>query len=126
MKMLRHSFSVLLSGFLFRPVMFFLVPGFVLLLFAFYANTWVLIHFIEQYSKLSLYQGVTVRASAAVAAAFHDAPHTFIVGGLATMLAIQLISLGILALQSKSYFEEIFHLGSSLYKSTPGEKERHG
>jgi hypothetical protein len=29
------------------------------------------------------------------------------------MLAIQLISLGILALQSKSYFEEIFHLGST-------------
>jgi hypothetical protein len=31
------------------------------------------------------------------------------------MLAIQLISLGILALQSKSYFEEIYHLGANLY-----------
>jgi hypothetical protein len=32
------------------------------------------------------------------------------------MLAIQLMSLGILALQSKSYFEEIFHLGSTIYR----------
>ena len=37
---------------------------------------------------------------------------TFIVGGIALMLSIQLISLGILALQSKNYFEEIFHLGT--------------
>jgi hypothetical protein len=28
------------------------------------------------------------------------------------MLAIQLIGLGILALQAKNYFEEVFHLGS--------------
>jgi len=28
-----------------------------------------------------------------------------------------LISLGILSLQSKSYFEEIFHLGTSIYRS---------
>jgi hypothetical protein len=33
------------------------------------------------------------------------------------MLAVQLISLGILALQSKSYFEEIFHLGSSVRRA---------
>ena len=30
------------------------------------------------------------------------------------MVAVQLISLGILALQSKSYFEEIFYLGSAI------------
>ncbi len=31
------------------------------------------------------------------------------------MLAIQLISLGVLSLQSKQYFEEMFHLGSTMY-----------
>ena len=31
------------------------------------------------------------------------------------MLAIQLISLGVLSLQSKQYFEEVFHLGSTIY-----------
>jgi hypothetical protein len=32
------------------------------------------------------------------------------------MLAIQLISLGVLSLQSKQYFEEMFHLASSMYQ----------
>jgi hypothetical protein len=32
------------------------------------------------------------------------------------MLAIQLVGLGILALQSKNYFEEMFHLGSAIMK----------
>jgi glycosyltransferase involved in cell wall biosynthesis len=123
MKILHHTLSVLLCGFLFRPVMFFLIPGFVLLLFAFYVNAWGLIHFLEHYSKLSQYSGFAVRASAAIAAAFHENPHTFIVGGLTSMLAIQLVSLGILALQSKTYFEEIFHLGTSLYKAAQ-EKAR--
>jgi glycosyltransferase involved in cell wall biosynthesis len=115
MKILRQMFSVLLSGFLFRPVTSFLFPGFVLLLFALYADAWVLIHFFDHYSNLPQYGRFDIRASAAVIAAFNAAPHTFIVGGLASILAIQLISLGILALQSRTYFEEIFHLGTSLY-----------
>jgi hypothetical protein len=32
------------------------------------------------------------------------------------MLAIQLISLGVLSLQSKQYFEEMFHLTSGMYQ----------
>jgi glycosyltransferase involved in cell wall biosynthesis len=115
MKLLRHTLSVLLSGFLFRPVMFFLVPGFGLLLFAFYVNGWMLVHFFNYYQSLVQYTWFFARASAAVSAAYKEFPHTFIVGGLASMLAIQLISLGILALQSKSYFEEIYHLGTNLY-----------
>jgi len=118
MKMLRHTMAVLLSGFLFRPVMFFLAPGFALLLFAMYVDSWIVVHFLNQYPNFPQYSWFLDRASNAVAAAYVQFPHTFIVGGLASMLAIQLISLGILALQSKSYFEEIFHLGTSIYKST--------
>lgn len=118
MRMLRHTMAVLLSGFLFRPVMFFLVPGVALLLLAIYVDGWMLVHFFEEYQNLSHYTWLPDRASNAVAAAYVQFPHTFIVGGLASMLAIQLISLGILALQSKSYFEEIFHLGTTIYKST--------
>jgi len=117
MKLLRHTLSVLLSGFLFRPVMFFLVPGFSLLLFAFYVNSWMLVHFFNHYQSLGQYDWFFSRASEAVSAAYKEFPHTFIVGGLASMLAIQLISLGILALQSKSYFEEIFYLGTNLYRA---------
>jgi len=117
MRLLRHTLSVLLSGFLFRPVMFFLVPGFGLLLFAVYVNGWMLVHFFNHYQSLGQYSWFFSRASAAVSAAYNEFPHTFIVGGLASMLAIQLISLGILALQSKSYFEEIFYLGTNLYRA---------
>ena len=50
--------------------------------------------------------------------AFQDAyqarPHSFIVGGFALVIAVQLISLGLLATQTKRYFEETFHLGTSL------------
>ena len=34
------------------------------------------------------------------------------------MLSIQLISLGLLSMQSKRYFEEMFHLVSSMYRHT--------
>jgi len=39
------------------------------------------------------------------------------------MLAIQLISLGILSLQNKSHFEELFHLGSAIYRAQHGDPE---
>jgi glycosyltransferase involved in cell wall biosynthesis len=117
MKILRQTMAVLLSGFLFRPVMFFIIPGFALFLLSLYVNTWTFIHFFEHYQSFSQYTWFTTRASAAIAAAFNEAPHTFIVGGLTLMLAIQLVSLGILALQSKSYFEEIYYLGSNINKS---------
>lgn len=116
MRILRQIFATLLSGFIFRPFMFFIMPGLILLAFAAWVNYWMIVHFFAAYAALD--PGIAgSRASAAVAAAYQQHPHTFIVGLLALMLAIQLISLGILALQSKSYFEEIFHLGSTMKKT---------
>ena len=127
MKVLRHIISTLLAGFIFRPFMFFIIPGLALLLFAAYVNTWMFIHFFRQYHALSQYDWFLDRASAAVAVAYSQYPHTFIVGNLALMLAIQLISLGVLSSQSKHYFEEIFHLASSIYRSTrKQERKNHG
>jgi len=123
MKVARQIMSVLLSGFFFRPFMLFLLPGCALLLFSLYTNTWMFIHFFRQYRVLTQYSWFLDRASFAVGAAYSQFPHTFIVGLMSAMLAIQLISLGILALQSKRYFEEIFHLGTTIYRSTQEEKE---
>jgi glycosyltransferase involved in cell wall biosynthesis len=117
MKVLRQTLSILLSGFTFRPVIFFVLPGIVLLLFSAYVNSWMFTHFFRHYSKLDNYHVFLERCSAAVAAAYSQSPHTFLLGGLSLMMAIQLISLGILALQSKGYFEEIFHLGSTIHKN---------
>jgi hypothetical protein len=115
MRVLSHTFAVVLSGFLLRPVIFFILPGLLLLLFAVYVNTWTVIHFATEYATLAQYSWFLDRASFAVGAAYTKFPYTFIVGGLSAMLSIQLISLGVLSLQSKRYFEEIFHLAARNY-----------
>jgi glycosyltransferase involved in cell wall biosynthesis len=116
MKVYRHTLAVLLSGFLFRPVMFFIAPGLALLLISLYSNFWMVVHVVERFLASDALPIFPERIDGAVGAAFNEAPHAFIVGGITLMLAIQLISLGILALQSKSYFEEIFHLGTAIYR----------
>lgn len=117
MKLWRHTLSVIMSGFLFRPVMFFLLPGLAMLIFSLYVNGWMVAHFINHFEVLNQYSNFFERASAAVSAAYAGSPHTFIIGISSLMLAVQLISLGILALQNKNYFEEIFHLASTIYRS---------
>lgn len=124
MRVARQILAVLLSGFFFKPFLLFLLPGCALLVFSLYTNTWLFIHFLRQYRTLTQYTWFLDRASFAVGAAYSQFPHTFIVGLMSAMLAIQLISLGILALQSKRYFEEIFHLGTTIYRSTQKEKEK--
>ena len=119
MRIFRSILASLISGFVFRPFMFFILPGFVLLLLSLYPIAWVFIHTIRFYLTLpSSGASLDYRFSEAVAAAFDLSPHSFIVGGIGLMIAIQLISLGTLALQNKKYFEEMFHLGSSIYRVT--------
>lgn len=114
MRIPRHMFSTLLSGFVFRPFMFFILPGLLLLAFAGWVNVWMVIHFFDALGSAPADVDDTI--SWAISTAYQEHPHTFIVGLLSLMLAVQLVSLGILALQSKSYFEEIFYLGSTVGK----------
>jgi glycosyltransferase involved in cell wall biosynthesis len=112
MRILRQIFATLISGFVFRPFMFFILPGLVLLAFSLWVNLWMVLHFFEQYALVA--PGATPdRISAAVAAAYRLYPHTFMVGLLTLAVAVQLVSLGILALQSKNYFEELFYAVSA-------------
>lgn len=119
MKILRHSWSILFYGFLFRPVMFFIAPSLIFFVLSAYANLWVLIHCWTQYQRLARIQPFP-DPTEAVAAAFQQSPHTFIIGGMLLMLSIQLFSLGVLSLQSKRYFEEVFYLGTAIYKKAWG------
>ena len=105
-----------LSAFLLRPFTFLLVPGLLLLAFAAYVNTWMLIHFFEAYARLSAFPGTAAEISAAVALAYAQYPHTFIVGLLSLMLAMQLVGMAMLSLQNKRYFDELFHLGSTMLR----------
>jgi len=117
MKLWHHAMAIILSGFLFRPVMFFILPGMLMLLFAAYVNMWMVFHFIEQFQAMKAFPLFFERASAAVSEAYATSPHTFIIGISATVLGIQLVGMGILSLQNKNYFEELFHLSSTIYRA---------
>jgi len=57
MRVLRHTMSTLFSGFLFKPFMFFIIPGLGLLLFSLYVNAWMLAHFFAAYQKFPSTRG---------------------------------------------------------------------
>lgn len=121
-KILKHSWAIVFFGFLFRPVMFFVLPSLLFFTLSLYSAGWALVHTWDSYHKL-VAQPTTLSSldgavSAAVAEAFQQSPHSFILGGMSLMLGIQLFSLSVLSIQSKQYFEEIFNLGTSIYKST--------
>jgi hypothetical protein len=97
--------------------MFFILPGFLILFLSLYPLTWAFIHTYVQYTTLSPdIHFIGSRLSGAIARAFSQSPHTFVVAGFALLISIQLISLGLIALQNKKYYEELFHLGSSNLK----------
>lgn len=120
-----HTLAILFSGFVFRPFLFFLVPGAVLLVLSAYAVTWIFIHIGQSYGMLAG-QGMWLlgRFSASVEMAYEQFPHTFFVGGVGTIVGIQLLSLGFMSMQNKRYFEELYHLGSSIYRSGRGAPGR--
>ena len=114
MRVLPHVFGTIMSGFIFRPFLFFMLPGLLLAAFSASVNFWMFVHFFEAYRELGR-AASDVTTSQAVGLAYQRYPHTFVIGLLSAMLAAQLIGLGILALQSKHYFEELFHLASSRF-----------
>lgn len=116
MKLIRHVFSTVLSGFLFRPFLFFVFPGILLAIFAAYVVFWMGFHFFGAFAILEA-DGITAGPAMALALAYKENPHTYIVGLLSIMLSIQLLGLGIMALQNKRYYEELFHLGSTILKT---------
>jgi len=114
MRIAHQIVGTVVSGFMMRPFSFLLVPGLVLMAVAAYINTWMVIHIGEAYVRLSATGETDV--TVAVAVAYRNFPHTFIVGLLTLMLALQLTGMAMLSLQNKKYFDELFHLGSALLR----------
>ncbi len=111
MRMLRGFFSGIMSSFIFRPYIFFLGIGVFLMLLSMYELIWL---FSDTLSEISRHAANDQSFSASLALQFRKNPQTFIVGGITFIAAIQFLSLGFLSLQSKRYFEELFHLGTAL------------
>jgi glycosyltransferase involved in cell wall biosynthesis len=110
----RATLSSLFSSFLFRPFLFFMLPGLILLAVAAYSFGWCTWHVFQVWGQPSEFgnSGLT----GAIQNAYARAPHAFLFTGITLVLAIQLISLGVIAAQGKRYFEELFHLGTSIYR----------
>jgi glycosyltransferase involved in cell wall biosynthesis len=87
----------LMSAFFFRPFAFFIAPGLVTMIAA------------------------LVTLAFAVGHRFEDARITYIFGFAFAAGAITLLSIGMLALQAKRYFEELFHLGTRILREVRGE-----
>ncbi len=86
----RTTVYTLLSAFFFAPFMFFIVPGLVMLL------------------------------AAVSFAAVVESVRGFVFAGVLAVVGFQLITLGLLALQAKRYFEELFHLGTTVLRAGHG------
>jgi glycosyltransferase involved in cell wall biosynthesis len=112
-KVLRGFFSGIMSAFIFRPYIFFLAIGVVLMSLSMYEIIWLLVDTLKYISNAT---GPIPSFSMSLALQFRKNPQSFVVGGVTFLAAIQFLSLGFLSLQSKRYFEELFHLGTSFKK----------
>ena len=113
MKVLRGFFSGIMSSFIFRPYIFFLAIGAVLMLLSMYEIVWLLVDTLKFISDSTTN---IPTFSTSLALQFRKNPQSFVVGGITFLASIQFLSLGFLSLQSKRYFEELFHLGTSFKK----------
>jgi glycosyltransferase involved in cell wall biosynthesis len=111
----RSVSSYAFSGFLFRPIAFFLVPGIVLLLLSLIEVGWIGFHTVSHMGGLS--GSLDHRLSVSLAMTWQESAHSYVIGGVSLILAVQIISLGILSAQNKRYFEEVFLLGTSISRA---------
>lgn len=117
MRLMQGFFSGLMSGFIFRPYVFFITFGVLLFLVALYIIVWIFINTFQAMPDIVIDpQFIDDRFSMAIGQVFNTRPHAFIVGGITLILSIQILSLGFLSLQSKRYFEELFHINSSVLR----------
>ena len=86
------------------------------MLLSLYELIWLLYDVLANMGKANTLLGEDHSFSHSLAMEFQKNPQSFLVGGLTFIIAIQFLSVGFLSLQSKRYFEELFHLGTSLKK----------
>jgi glycosyltransferase involved in cell wall biosynthesis len=105
----------MMTSFIFRPYALFMSIGVALSLISLYLFGWIFFHIGEVYSRIPAtdpyWDG---KFSAAIAQVFRDRPHLFFVAGITVIVATKVLSLGFLSLQNKRYFDELFHICTTL------------
>ncbi len=107
--------SGLMASFIFRPYRYFLGFGLFIFFIFLYILIWLLINIHRAYAATVVTSAYfDDRFSTAVAEVFKNRQYAFLIGGFTFIIALQFFSIGFLSLQNKRYFEELFHLNSSL------------
>lgn len=111
-----HTLAILFSGFVFRPFIFFFVPGVAVGIIAVVAAAMTFMHMVGHAVEMVEMVGGSFlgRLWLAFTGTFEEHSYAYFITALLTVMSIQLLSLGFLSMQSKRYFEEIFHLGTSI------------
>ena len=124
-RIIKGFFSGLMSAFIFRPYVFFIGIGSVLMLLSMFELIWLLFDTLKDLNQcLSVGDLTSCSFSISLAKQFVKNPQSFLVGGITFLAAVQFLSLGFLSLQSKRYFEDLFHLGTSLKKQNKLKRRR--
>lgn len=114
-RILRGIISGLMSGFIFRPYIFFIGVGSILFLITSYIIIWIFINTFSAYPEITDSAAtIEERFSEAVKITFQKRPHAFLVGGISLIVSLLFFAVGFLSLQSKRYFDELFHLNTHL------------
>lgn len=116
-RIIKSVFSGLMSGFIFRPYIYFLGAGFLLLLISLYIIVWIFINVFSVYPDIvATSDYFDARFSDAVAHVYRERAYSFLVGGVTLMVSLIFVAIGFLSLQNKRYFEELFHLNTQIRK----------
>jgi hypothetical protein len=102
------------ASFLFRPILFFVVPGLMLLTVSTWSSVSLLWTVID--NARGEPGGIDKKLTHGFGDAWQLRPQTFIIAGFTFVVAVQLISLGLLAVQAKRYFEELFYSSTTQSK----------
>jgi len=122
-RILRGLFSGIMAAFIFRPYFFFLAVGTFLMVLSMYQIVWLFFDtIIDLHRCVEVGELALCSFSVSLAKQFAKNPQSFLVGGITFLASIQFLSLGFLSLQSKRYFEELFHLGTALKKNNYDRK----
>jgi hypothetical protein len=89
-----------------------------------YELLWLLFDTLQDLNEAATKGTETFSFSISLARQFIKNPQSFVVGGITFLASIQFLGLGFLSLQNKRYFEELFHISSSIKKDLEPLKEQ--
>jgi hypothetical protein len=118
MRIWRHVLSTIVSGFMLRPFAMMMAPGLALLVL----TIGLAGRLAWQTAELRAAGAATWQAALAAVLAAH--PHAPLACATSAVLAVLLLGLGLVALQTKRYFEDLYHLGVTLRAASLGEIRR--